>query len=102
METFGSALKAYRRSLGWSQEQLSARSGVDLSLCSRLETGDRNPTRDSLGKLCAALGLPARRRDRLYLLAGFVPPDVPTAALEALLAAYRVAASAAETTEEAA
>ena len=102
METFGSALKGYRRALGWSQERVAALSGMDLALVSRLESGQRNPTPDSLAKLSGALGLPDKDRDYLYIEAGFVPPDVPTAALRALLAAYRVAASAAETTEEAA
>lgn len=103
METFAAALKTYRLALGWSLETLAARSGADISLCSRLETGHRNPTPDNLAKLCAGLGLPGKDRDRLWLLAGFVPPDVPTAALAALIAAYRVAARAgAETTEEAA
>ena len=102
METFGSALKGYRRALAWSQERVAAMSGVDLALVSRLESGQRNPTHDNLAKLAEALGLPDKDRDYLYLVAGFVPPDVPTAALRALLAAYRVAASAAEGEERAA
>lgn len=99
--TFGATLRDDRRIMEVSLEQLAARSGLDISLLSRLESGERNPTRDSLPRICAALGLGERDRDHLFLIAGFVPPDVPVRALAALLAAYRVAAST-EAREEAA
>lgn len=63
--------------------------GMDHSLVSRLESGERNPTRDSLPPLCNALRLMPREVEALYLGAGFVPPGVDTATLAALIEIVR-------------
>jgi transcriptional regulator with XRE-family HTH domain len=44
---------------GWSQEQLAARIGVEPGTYSRYETGTRRISLDLLGRVAAALGVPA-------------------------------------------
>lgn len=85
MGTFGAHLRRHREARGWSQERLAGECGVDHSLVSRIESGQRNATRDVLGKLCAGLGLPGAARDRLYLVAGYTPPDLDAGALAGLV-----------------
>ena len=40
---------------------------------SRLESGQRSPTREAIGKLARGLDLPAEQKDRLLIAAGFFP-----------------------------
>lgn len=91
MSAFANLLRAHRLRKRWSQECLAFECAMDHSLASRLESDKRNPTRDSLAKLCAGLGLTPAQADELYLAAGFVPPNVDTDLLRRMLALYREA-----------
>lgn len=50
-------IRAHRKAKGWTQAELAARIGVDRSLISRWERGDRLPSPPEEGKLRALLGL---------------------------------------------
>lgn len=54
---FGSNLARIRRSRGWSQEELSLRSGISQRHVSFLETGRSQPGDQSISKLSSALAL---------------------------------------------
>ena len=54
---FGSNLARIRRSRGWSQEELSLRSGISQRHVSFLETGRSRPGDQSVGRLSKALAL---------------------------------------------
>jgi transcriptional regulator with XRE-family HTH domain len=64
---------------------------MNHSLVSRLEGGQRTPTRDSLAKLCAGLGLGREDADRLGLASGFPPADLPPEDLRSALTLVRSA-----------
>lgn len=89
MDTFRATLKRHREAHRWSQDRLAYVAEMDHSLVSRIESGHRNPTREALAKLCAGLELDEDERDRLYLLAGFVPPDLDMGALAGLVEMLR-------------
>lgn len=73
-EPFAAALAAARRRARVSQEALGFDSGLDHSLISRLERGERQPTRRAVARLAAGLGLDDDARDALYVAAGYLPP----------------------------
>ncbi|MET7549190.1 helix-turn-helix transcriptional regulator [Streptomyces sp. NPDC005500] len=56
--SFGLAVRSVRTDLGWSQERLSAESGLDRTYVSGLERGRRNPALQTLARLADALGVP--------------------------------------------
>ena len=62
---------------------------MDHSLVSRIESGQRHPTREAVAKLCAGLALDRGDADALWLAAGFVPPDLDAGELRAALALVR-------------
>ena len=76
--TFPDALRAFRVSAGVTQWRLAQRAGYDHSTVSRWESGDRQPTRESVEALADALGLHDGDRARLLASAGFADelPDV--------------------------
>ena len=53
----GEKLKARREALGVTQEHLAELSGVALRTLKALETGNANPTLETLNKLTEVLGL---------------------------------------------
>lgn len=53
----GGRLRALREEQGFSQEELSARSGIPQESLSRLENGRRDPRLDTLRRLAAGYGL---------------------------------------------
>ena len=55
MNVFAERLKKLRESKGYSQKELGTISGVDASLISRYEQGERTPTVDNLTSLAKAL-----------------------------------------------
>lgn len=71
-------LKTYRERKKLSQAQLALRAGFDHTLVSRLESGKRDPSRETVLRLASALGLSATERHDLLLAAGFLPFDVTT------------------------
>jgi transcriptional regulator with XRE-family HTH domain len=54
----GSNLRAARKKLGLTQEQVAERSGVHPTEVSRIEAGKRDPQVSTLRKLAAALEVP--------------------------------------------
>lgn len=54
-------LKDLRQSRGWPLDRLAAISGLSRATLSRMEKGEVSPTAESLGRLCAAYGLPLSR-----------------------------------------
>jgi transcriptional regulator with XRE-family HTH domain len=89
---FRGLLKRHREARRWSQERLAAEAEMDHSLVSRLESGQRSPTRDAIGKLARGLDLAPEQKDRLLIAAGFFP-DQPENALSdepAVTRIYRI------------
>ncbi len=56
-EAFGRVLRAKRKVLGLSQEELAARAGIAMRYVSLLECNKRQPTISTLHALAAALGM---------------------------------------------
>jgi transcriptional regulator with XRE-family HTH domain len=54
----GSNLRAARKQRGWTQEELSERSGVQAGEISRMEAGKRDPQVSTVEKLAVALEIP--------------------------------------------
>jgi transcriptional regulator with XRE-family HTH domain len=54
----GSNLRAARKKLGLTQEQVAERSGVHSTEVSRIEAGKRDPQVSTLRKLAAAVEVP--------------------------------------------
>lgn len=55
--TIAYKIKKYRKEQGMSQEELSSRSGINLSTIKKYETGYRNPKPEQLLKISSALGV---------------------------------------------
>lgn len=53
---FGANVKRYREEAGLSQEELGIRIGADQAYISRMESGQFNPTLDTIEQLSNALG----------------------------------------------
>lgn len=66
-------VSAVRRDLGWSQQELAARSGVSRPEVSAVETGRQSPSTATALRLAAALG---RTVEELFILAP-TQPDEP-------------------------
>lgn len=84
-------LRRHRDARRWSQERCAAECAMDHSLVSRLESGQRAPTRETIGKLAAGLALSREDAERLHLEAGYLPPTVAAADLARALALVRAA-----------
>jgi transcriptional regulator with XRE-family HTH domain len=78
-EEFRLLLKRWREARRWSQERLAERAAMDHSLVSRLESGQRSPTREAVEKLARGLELGAEQKDRLLIAAGYFPEHVENA-----------------------
>ncbi|MFB8201355.1 ATP-binding protein [Kitasatospora purpeofusca] len=66
---FGTLLRQYRYSTGWTQEELAEQSGLSTHAISVLESGRRRPRLSSVARLATALGLEPADRDRLLAAA---------------------------------
>ena len=88
-EPFGHVLRAYRERAGLSQLRLGRGAGLhDQSFVSRVESGQRKPTRATTEALADALGLEDADRARLLVAAGYWPGERGAVlALDALAAA---------------
>lgn len=71
--TFGDALRQARSARRVSQNRLADRAGFDHSYVSRLESGERWPSRDAIDAIAAALELTRSQHDTLLLAGGFAP-----------------------------
>ena len=69
---FGVVLARLRRRVRISQSKLAERADFDHSFVSRLENGNRQPTREAVGRLARALGLDDEDAAGLYAAAGFL------------------------------
>ncbi len=72
----GALLKTLREKRGVSQNKLAEQADFDHSYVSRLESGERMPTREAVHRLADALSLEEPQRDLLLAAAGFLPRDV--------------------------
>ncbi len=81
-EEFRRLLKQHREARRWSQERLAHEAEMDHSLVSRLESGQRSPTREAVGKLARGLELPAEQKDQLLIAAGYFPEQVENVLIE--------------------
>lgn len=57
MLNIGPTLKELRKSSNLTLKELALKSGFDGSYLSKIESGDRSPTIESLEKICRALGI---------------------------------------------
>lgn len=74
--TFGDMLCEFRECRGMSQVEMGRRAGLTDGHASRLESGTRNPTRETVNALADALGVNTYDRNVLLLCAGFAAPAV--------------------------
>jgi transcriptional regulator with XRE-family HTH domain len=56
LKTLGSRIRACRKALGWTQEELADNAGIDRSYIGGVERGERNVTFRVLCQICGALG----------------------------------------------
>jgi transcriptional regulator with XRE-family HTH domain len=52
-------VRAFRRELGWSQEELADHAKMDRTYVSQIERAICNPSLESIAKIAAALQVPA-------------------------------------------
>ncbi|HET6600253.1 MAG TPA: helix-turn-helix transcriptional regulator [Burkholderiaceae bacterium] len=67
----GVALRSLRTARRISQARLAQRCNCDHSYVSRVESGDRTPTRDAVGAFARAMRLDGMERDQLLVAFGF-------------------------------
>ena len=92
-DDFRTLLRRHRDRRRWSQLRCAVECEMDHSLVSRLERGQRAPTRETLAKLYAGLGISTGDADDLWLAAGFLPPTLPMEALREALVLVRTTMS---------
>jgi len=73
---FGKYLSVARMQKGFSQSRLARTVGCDHSFISRIEAGERNPSREMTETIADALELNSTERDSLMLAAGYAPPHL--------------------------
>ncbi|MFL0197607.1 helix-turn-helix domain-containing protein [Clostridium sp. WILCCON 0269] len=56
-KSIGEQIKMLRKSAGFTQEQLAAKTNISLSAIGKYEVGERIPKYETLGKLATALGV---------------------------------------------
>lgn len=76
MNTFARCLMEMRGIAHISQWKLAEVAGYDHSYISRLEIGQRLPSRDAVLRMAEAMQLSADNRDRLLMSAGYSPLDM--------------------------
>lgn len=89
MKLFAAALAEARREYNLSQRELGKRSGIDRSFISRLEWGDREPSRETVRALARAFG-DQTTADTLYIAAGMIPDRIMEAIAAGEVAPDRV------------
>lgn len=94
---FGAALKRLRGHRGSSQSRLARLAGLDHSYLSRLESGDRHPSRGVVIDLSAALSCDEAEMQSLLVSAGYAPAEGLT--IEADLLALNEALASTELPE---
>jgi transcriptional regulator with XRE-family HTH domain len=56
LQLLGQRIRARRKALGWTQEELADRAEMDRSYVGGVERGERNLSFDMLCQICVALG----------------------------------------------
>lgn len=79
---FGKLLRKTRRELEVTQRELAARIEMDTAYLSRLETGEYNPSRQTVRRLAKALALDETQTEGLILAAGKIPERYEVTLLE--------------------
>lgn len=77
MSGFGATLRRFREDRGLSQSRLAERAGFDHSYLSRLERGDRSPSRGAVNDLAVALACTDAEHDTLLMAAGYLNRNTP-------------------------
>lgn len=72
---FGNVLKELREAKGLSINRLATRCGLTPGYVSRLESGQRHPSYDTVARLVNVLEAQGEDRSRLYAAAGYLPPE---------------------------
>lgn len=93
MMRFAAALAEARRKHNLSQGEVGERSGIDRSFISRLERGEREPSRETVRALARAFGDQATA-DALYIAAGMIPDRIMEAIAAGEIAPERVLVAA--------
>ncbi len=73
---FAQLLEKLRNEQGLNKASLAARAGLNPCHITRLESGMRRPSRETVQKLGSALGLGPSDVDQMFLAAGHAPMDV--------------------------
>ncbi|GBD22265.1 hypothetical protein HRbin28_02744 [bacterium HR28] len=74
---FPHTLREYREKRHLSRYRLARRAGLSPSAITRLEKGQRHPTRTTLAKLTLAMNLTPEETHQLYAAAGYLPLSSP-------------------------
>lgn len=82
---FGHALRSARERQRLSQTRLAHAAGMHPSLIVRLESGNRNPSHDTVRRIARALGLSAAQTAWLEAEANYLPDGVAIADVVALV-----------------
>lgn len=69
----GVLLREWRTSRRFSQLDLALEADISARHLSYVESGKSQPSRDVVGRLASALGMPLRERNALFLAAGYAP-----------------------------
>lgn len=56
---FGAELRSRREAAGWSRAELAAASGISRRFVHKLEAGERQPSLETVLRVCRALGVGA-------------------------------------------
>ncbi len=72
---FGAALKRLKVNRGYTNSELARRAGIDQSYVSRIQYGDRQPSRGVVVDIAAALGCDEAELQSLLVSAGYAPAD---------------------------
>jgi transcriptional regulator with XRE-family HTH domain len=70
---FGRVLRRLRTDRALDMQTLEERGDIGWGNVSRLERGDRQPTREMVGRLAEAMALTPVYRELLFIAGGFVP-----------------------------
>jgi transcriptional regulator with XRE-family HTH domain len=73
---FGRVLRRLRTDRGLDMQTIEERGDIGWGNVSRLERGDRQPTREMVGRLAEAMALTPVYRELLFMAAGFVPDRI--------------------------
>lgn len=72
---FATTLRHLRRKRKLTKYRLARRANLSPGTITRLEAGQRNPSRRTLAKLTLALNLNPAETQQLYNAAGYLPPQ---------------------------